>query len=217
MSRKKLKNKDIDLLKVYSSKNKKAVSPITKLLAFPCVAAVLIGSTVGYLTLKNNALVGDIENINNEILELQTANASNPNLEKLNSISIMRAQAAQYQTFYEDIQSYPVLTQKTFDQILLASGLKIDVSSFSYIRESQIITLQIKATSATDTEQFIRRLKNTEEFSDVTYSGYSRSEQVVESDTNEQSSTTKGSNTNTQQETIVTSVVYTSTVLCKLK
>lgn len=218
MRKKKLNNKDIDLLKVYSVKKKNSASPMVKMIVLPCTMIIIIATSFGYFTIKNRSLSNDIENMNNEILELQNTLANDPNLEKINNVNIMKSQVSQYQKFYEDIQSYPVLTQKSFDQILLAAGLNVDVTSFSYMRESQVITLQIETISATATEQFVRRLKNTDEFSDVTYSGYTRSEFVEESSPTDQNSTTPDNTTsNSKQETAVTKIVYTSTVLCTLK
>ena len=73
----------------------------------------------------------------------------------------------------------------------------MDVTSFSYVRESQVITLQIQGLYANDTENFVRRLKTSNIFSKVDYSGYSMSEQAIETEPVEQPTQQQSNQTDT--------------------
>lgn len=117
-----LKNKDIDLLKVY--KQKKEASPYVgtlKYLVFPISAAVILISWFGIVTYQNHALDSDIAAAKAELKQVQKQIAEDPNLEKYQSLQKAMNDVEKYKTLHKDIQSYPQLSQNTFDQILIAS------------------------------------------------------------------------------------------------
>lgn len=241
MSKGKLANKDINLLAVYKAKSEPSkYTSLIKAAAFPGIAAILFLSIFGYNTYRIHNLNSDTDTINTEIARIQEEMANDPNAEKQAKYVSDMATLIQLKMLHEDLQSYPELSQETFDQILLASSLSVDVTSFSYVRESQVITLQIQGTYANDTENFVRRLKTSNIFSKVDYSGYSMVEQTIETkpvidttipttDTamDSEKDTTQqlleallNANANkdsTQQTQTQTRTVYTATVLCTLK
>lgn len=211
MSKKRLIEKDINLLDVYKQKKEASVTPLAKLMLFPCIAILLLGSLFAFFTIKNNNIKKENDKMTAEIAKLQDENTNHPELEKYNALTDVNNQITSYQKFYDDLLSYPVLTQKTFDQILIAEGIDVNVVDFSYTREFQTISLQIQSSAADQTEMFVRRLKNTDVFTNVTYSGYSRTE-ITEND-----SDTSQKSTDSEAKTIKTKIVYTATVLCVLK
>ena len=82
-----LKNKDIDLLKVY--KQKKEASPYVgtlKYLVFPIGAAVILISWFDIVTYQNHALDSDIAAAKAELKQVQKQIAEDPNLEKYQSL-----------------------------------------------------------------------------------------------------------------------------------
>ena len=124
----------------------------------------------------------------------------------------------------------------------MASEVDITDTSFNYTRESQIVTLQIEGTNVNSTEQYVRRLKNTDLFAAVNYSGYVQNEKILanndtvskKQDATDNKQTNKNVsdaqalmellenlNKTQQQETIKqqpeTQKVYTATILCTLK
>ena len=161
-----LKNKDIDLLKVY--KQKKEASPYVvtlKYLVFPISAAVILISWFGIVTYQNHALDSDIAAAKAELKQVQKQIAEDPNLEKYQSLQKAMNDVEKYKTLHKDIQSYPQLSQNTFDQILIASDVNTSIVSLSYQRETQVVTLQVESLTAEDTEQFVRRLKKSKKTS----------------------------------------------------
>lgn len=244
MSQKMLRSKDIDLLKVYKTKKEPSKNAaIIKYMIFPVVAAILFLGVFGFKTYQNSKLEKETAELKAETERLKKEIASDPNLKKYNSLMKAKNDVEKYTTLYKNIESYPQLKQNTFDTILIAADVSVDVTSFSYVRESQVITLQIEASTATDTEKFIRRLKETKVFAKVDYSGYSQVEKSVETPKTESNTTditdkntkeTDKSNSATEQALLdllnkaakgnttenketTTNTVYTATVLCTLK
>lgn len=241
-----LRSKDIDLLKVY--KQKKEPSPYTKLikyLAFPIGASVILLSCYGYLFFQNHRMTNEIADTKAELAQVQKEIAEDPNLEKYKSLQKAISDVEKYKTLHKNLQSYPQLTQNIFDQILIASDVNTNVVGFSYQRESEVITLQVEAATADETEQFVRRLKATNLFEKVDYSGYAQTEKTLDdgtSDTTTENTTqepetktkdttdetesaskelldllNKAAQQNKQTTQKQTTTVYTATVLCTLK
>ena len=179
----KLANKDINLLAVYKVKSEPSkYASVLKVVAIPAVAAIVFVTIFGVQQFRIHGLKSKTDDVNAQIAKLQEQIANDPNAEK----------NAKYLK-----ESYPQLSQDTFDQILLASDLNVDVTSFSYVRESQVITLQIQGLYANDTENFVRRLKTSNIFSKVDYSGYSMSEQAIETEPVEQPTQQQSNQTDT--------------------
>lgn len=176
----KLKNKDIDLLKVYKQKAEPSkYASIAKLAIGPVIFAIISVGIFGVFTFQNHNLQSEIDDMNKETKRIKEEIANNPNLERYQSLQTAINDVEKYTTLYTNIQSYPQLSQNTFDTILIASGIDVNVISFSYIRESQVITLQIEASSPEGPGEFVTRLKETQAFSKVDYSGYSKTEKTV--------------------------------------
>lgn len=232
MLQNKLKMKDIDLLSAYKKKKEPSkYTSIIKIAALPVTCAVVMLLVFGFLTFQNHSLQGKIDDANNEMKQIREKIANDPNLTKSNTLSSLQANTSRYQQLYKNMQSYPQLSQDSFDQLLIASGIDVSITSFSYVRESQVITLQIEAPAANDAEQFVRRIKATNTFSEVSYSGYSKVEkkrttntttnQTPSSSSDEESSDLQklinALNANKTTENATTVTVYTATILCVLK
>ncbi|MEG0328790.1 MAG: hypothetical protein RR537_00975 [Longicatena sp.] len=224
----KLKNKDIDLLKAYSRKDEPSKSTLlAKMLMIPLLGFIVFGSLFGYFTYKNYTYQNDIKDMKTEVANIQKKVETNPQLEEYKTLQDAQNNVKKYETLYENIVSYPQISQGVFDNILLAANLKVSVTSLSYVRESQVITLQIEAPSASDTEMFVRRLKETSIFASVTYDGYSRVEKSNIEQSKEPVDKTSQqalleallakSDTTKAQEKTTTTAVYTASVLCTLK
>lgn len=194
----KLANKDINLLAVYKVKSEPSkYASVLKVVAIPAVAAIVFVTIFGVQQFRIHGLKSKTDDVNAQIAKLQEQIANDPNAEKNAKYLKDLETLNQLKQLHEDIESYPQLTQDTFDQILLASDLNVDVTSFSYVRESQVITLQIQGLFANDTENFVRRLKTSNIFSKVDYSGYSMSEQAIETEPVEQPTQQQSNQTDT--------------------
>lgn len=194
----KLANKDINLLAVYKVKSEPSkYASVLKVVAIPAVAAIVFVTIFGVQQFRIHGLKSKTNDVNAQIAKLQEQIANDPNAEKNAKYLKDLETLNQLKQLHEDIESYPQLTQDTFDQILLASDLNVDVTSFSYVRESQVITLRIQGLYANDTENFVRRLKTSNIFSKVDYSGYSMSEQAIQTETTQQPTQQQSNQTNT--------------------
>jgi hypothetical protein len=194
----KLANKDINLLAVYKVKSEPSkYASVLKVVAIPAVAAIVFVTIFGVQQFRIHGLKSKTDDVNAQIAKLQEQIANDPNAEKNAKYLKDLETLNQLKELHEDIESYPQLSQDTFDQILLASDLNVDVTSFSYVRESQVITLQIQGLYANDTENFVRRLKTSNIFSKVDYSGYSMSEQAIETEPVEQPTQQQSNQTDT--------------------
>lgn len=210
MALKKLKPKDINLLAVY--KKKKEPSKYTSIMKYaipPIVLALVIFGLFAYLSYQNHTLQQDIDDTNIKIVELQEKIAKDPNLSKSNTLAGIISATEKYRTLYDDIQSYPQLTQATFDQLIIAAGVPVTIQSFAYTRDAQAIQIVVEAKSANESEEFVRRLKASETFASVSYSGYTAMEQ--------QEPTTKTDEETTKAPIKPKASVYTTTIQCVLK
>lgn len=229
----KLKSKDIDLLSAYKKKKEPSkYSSVLKMALIPTLMAVLLLLSYGILTFQNYRLDKDIKDTKAEIAAVKKKIEENPQLDQVNSLNALSAKTYKYTTLYKNLTSYPQLTQAVFDQLLIASGVNVDITAFSYTRDSQVITLQIEAPDANDAEQFVRRVKSTGVFQTVNYSGYSRVEksetsaaggsEAAKTDSDEKDSDLQAlidaiSKNKESQDNVTTRAVYTATVLCTLK
>lgn len=227
MRRKELKLKDIDLLQVYRKSNEvKIYAPWMKYAIPPLVIALLLGGVYGYLSYQKYIVSNEVSEKTAEIQRLQEEAANDPNAKLYEEIQLLKTSAKTYEQMYEKIASYPILQTGTFQAIEKSAYGDIQVTGLDYVRESQVITLQIETPSANGTETFVRRLKDTDTFSNVSYTGYNRIEKSneVEQDTTATSSLTAEELlsylTNAKNDITKatdTYEVYTATVLCTLK
>lgn len=245
MAGKALKMKDIDLLQVYVKKKAAGKHPqylnyVAPLLLF----TVAVGIIFGWKFLENQSLSQNLTNVRQEIKQKKEALENDTQQQEYKQYGELRNTLTRLTVLSNNLSSYPKLQQKTFDSILVASDLSVNVVSFSYARDTEIITLQTEAANADATEQLIRRLKNTRLFSEVTYSGYTLVEKTTETDVSSQPEKTEPAETNTdtkmnstddtgagellkllqeaaktqRKETVSTTTkTYTATVLCTLR
>lgn len=207
-----LKNKDINLLDVYTKKKESSkYTSLVKYSIFPLVMAILLFAIyIGYY-ISNSSLESKIADTTKENTKLANKTTSDLNFKKYEDLLKSQLEVIKYELIYDNLDSYPSLNQKTFDEILIASGAGVDIITFSYNRESSSVSLQVESKTANSTEQFVRRLKTITAFSGVDYSGYIKNEKA----TNTKKDTTDALNT-TNQVKVKTETVYTATIFCLL-
>ncbi|MGX8835196.1 hypothetical protein ACWG0P_13435 [Amedibacillus sp. YH-ame6] len=219
MLQKRLKVKDIDLLDAY--KKKKEPSKYASVLKYaipPIILALVVVGFFGFITFKNNSLQGDIADMNVKIKELEKKMAEDPNLPKFNTLTSIIMNTKKYKTLYEDIQSYPQLSQVIFDQLIISGNGTLSITGFNFTRESQTISINIETSNESNTEGFVRNLKASGTFADVSYTGYMGSEKTEDTITTDDSVLSGLLGTTAKKESTKTGeIVYTATVLCLLK
>ena len=234
MFEKKLKNKDIDLLKASKQKDNSKSVRLLKYAIFPLVSVILLGGMYVYFFINNQSLNRNIKKVEEEIAVIEQEQAKDVNLEKYKELQSVLQETEKYKLLYEHMESYPQLSQLVFDQLLLSAGMETDIVSFHYQRETEEIQLQIETSSASETQYFVRKLKNTGAFANVDYTGYLqtskqvKNEAVEQNDTVEGDSETKNDNDamaqallelleEDKEEEIQEYYVYTASIVCKLK
>lgn len=231
MSVKQLKSKDLNLLDSYLKSSKETIdfTPYLKYWLPPLLLVFIFGGFYGIVQFQNYQTSNEISDLNKEASALQEKLAKDPNVALYQEWQSTISDAAYYKNLYETIESYPNLKQGTFNTIANNAYGLVQVISLNYARDSQVVTLQIESATASGTEQYVRALKTSDVFADVTYSGYTSSKKDTTSTTDQKSE----SNATTDAEKILeylakqaqtdskatesTYSVYSATVLCTLK
>lgn len=219
MSQKKLKVKDIDLLVAYKkNKEPSKYASVMKFVIPPIVLALVVFGVFGFLKFKSFQIQSDIEDTQAKITELQNKIANDPNLSKNNTLQDIIKNTEKYKKLYEDIQSYPQLTQGVFDQLVISANGTLNITGFSFSRDTEMVVIDIETSSESNTELFVRNLKASGMFATVSYTGYTGSEKADDSATSSESALSGLLGNSTKKESTGTSeIVYSATVLCLLK
>lgn len=219
MSQKKLKVKDIDLLVAYKKKKEPSkYASVMKFVIPPIVLVLVVFGVFGFLKFKSFQIQSDIEDTQAKITELQNKIANDPNLSKNNTLQDLIKNTEKYKKLYEDIQSYPQLTQGVFDQFVISANGTLTITGFSFSRDTEIVVIDIETSSESNTELFVRNLKESGMFSTVSYTGYTGSEKSDNSAASSDSALSGLLGNTTKKESTGTSeIVYRATVLCLLK
>lgn len=218
MLQKKLKVKDINLLDVYKKKKEPSkYASVMKYAIPPMVLALAVFGVYGYITMQNITLQNDIDEMGVTIKQLEKKIAEDPNLGKVTTLKTIVSDTEKYKKLYEDIQSYPQLTQWIFDQLVISGDGRITITGFDFSRQSQSIMISIETPTESDTEQFVRNLKASGEFAKVTYAGYASSEKSNEEETTSTSNALSGLLGNTTEKEDPIETVYVASIECVLK
>lgn len=232
MFEKKLKNKDIDLLKASKQKDNSKSLRLLKYAIFPLVSVVLFGGIYFYFFLSNQYLNRNIKKIEEEIASIEQEQTEDVNLEKYEELQSVLQETEKFKLLYDNMESYPQLSQFIFDQLLIGAGMETDIVSFNYQRETEEIQLQIETSSASETQYFVRKLKDTGVFASVDYTGYTQTSKQIKNDIVDQkdaeetdSKTENDAMTQAllelleedKAEEIQEYYVYSASIVCKLK
>lgn len=220
MRQKKIKRKDIDLLVAYNKKKEPSkYASLVKLIIPPVALAVVMLGIYGILIVQSNGIQQNIDDTNAKIKEVEKKIENDPNIAKAKTLEELTADTEKYKKLYEDIQSYPQLSQNTFDQIVIAADAKLSITGFNYARSSEYVTISVETASQSNIEQFVRNLKASGTFADVTYTGYSGQEKASgngAATAGDLLSGLTGSATNSA-DTTPKETVYVGAVQCLLK
>lgn len=192
MFQSKLKEKDINLLEVYTQKKKETSKNemILKYAIPPIVIVLLFGSLTGYFRIRQHMTQNELDDVNQQIDKIIAEQDASGKDEKYALLQTLKQQLTNLNTIYTNMNSYPELSKEVLNGLFTATGTSVDLKSINFEQDSAIISLNVSTKYLSQTDQVIRRLKDTNFFSDVTYSGYSSSEILSES-------ATSGTTTNT--------------------
>lgn len=186
MFQNKLKEKDINLLDVYAQKSEPSkYEGLLKYALPPLIIAVLFGSVFGYFKVKAHFIGNDLAEINEEIDKLIAEQEADGKQEKYALLQSLKQQLQVFQTAYQTMNSYPQISKTIINGIFTAASTTVNVESLSFTQDSSIIGLNVKTPYLSETDNIIRRLKQTNLFEDVVYTGYTSEEITEEVQTND--------------------------------
>lgn len=186
MFQNKLKEKDLNLLDVYAQKSEPSkYEGLLKYALPPLIIVVLFGSVFGYFKVKAHFIGNDLAEINEEIDKLIAEQEADGKQEKYALLQNLKQQLQVFQTAYQAMNSYPEISKNIINGIFTAASSTVNIESLSFAQESAIISLNVKTPYLSETDNIIRRLKVTNLFEDVAYTGYTSEEVTEETQTNQ--------------------------------
>lgn len=174
------KSKDIDLLAQYHLATKKVtfVEKYSKYLILPIVLVLVIGSSFGYLKIKQNGYEDDIEELKQEIAVLEKEHEDSDYDEKYQSLQELQKEVSRLKKVNKNIASYPVLTENIYSKCFEVTNLGT-ITSSSFDQTTGKLTLIIETSDVTFTKKIVKNLMDLNLFSNVRYSGYREVEKNV--------------------------------------
>ena len=197
--------KDIDFLSVYNAKktvnvDKKTIIYIT----LPVLLVLVFTMSTIFFVIKNDGLEKDNELLQEQILELTKANASNTNTDK-------QKEASELQDIQKTLAQYEQIDQATL-QVVSKSCKNLTIDSTSFNQTTGELIFTVTASRVNGCEQTVRTLRESGQFASVDYSGYSQEGGV--SETTETVTDPTTGETTTQTVTNTTPITYKSTIKC---
>lgn len=192
----KIKDKDINLLEAYKQKREPSkYEAVLKYSAPPIAIVLLFGSMFGFFKFREIMALREIDEINQQIAKIEAEQNADGQQEKYQELQLLNAEFQRLTMLYQNMNSYPELTQEIVNGIFQATGTSVEVRSISYVQESAILSLNLRTPYLSQTDAVIRRLKETGLFADVQYSGYTSSDIVESSLSSAQPNTTTNNQT----------------------
>lgn len=196
--------KDIDLLAAYNRKTGPSpYASIIKLMILPLCLVLIIGSVFVFQKVRIASIDDNIVEADNEIKDYNKKIASMGS-DAYDLYNEMANKNNKIETVINNINSYPRLT--TESMYIFINNLFNGLSMNSLTYTDGVVTISASATNVLTIEDYVRKLRNSNLFADVIYTGYQSSE----------TSTTVSSN-KVNDDVTVTSKVYAFQVNCVLK
>lgn len=234
MWQKKLKEKDINLLDVYAKKSEPSkYEGVIKYALPPIVLVVLFGSVFGYYKYQELRFESDLAAVKAEITRINEEQNADGKQEKYATLQTLKSTLQAMQAAYTNMNSYPQISKEIINGLFTAAGSTVDIQSVNYTQESADIAISVDTDYLSQTDAIIRRLKDTQLFSDVTYTGYTSSDITEETASTNHTIDTSGlseeelrlailqgllgNTTQTQTENKVIGKKYHINITCTLK
>lgn len=203
-----VKNKDIDFLQAYQkteSVSFKGFSHV-KVAIIPLSLILLFGGSFGYLKYQEHTLRNKIDTVQAKIDALHVKQKEENSETKYKTLQEIQQEVTYLTEISKKRMSYPTLNKEMLNTIIsLSSGMEINTLQFE--ETTGHLTMTIKAKSVSQTNEFIRKLRATNDYKDILYSGYQEREE------NTTTSIISGT-TSSQQQTQVAKTYYMLTVTC---
>lgn len=206
------KNKDIDFLSVYLASDKKsfAVGQYYKYIIPPVCLLLLFGGGFTFLKFQEIGIQKDLDSVKEEIASFDKNNADNKTDEKYALLQENQKQVSVLKENADKVNSYPQLSKEIVNTILKITN-SLDLKTMNYNQQTGELNLVVETENVSQTNEFVRSLRDSGLFANVKYSGYTENKQ---SDTTTSIDPTTGQ---LQENTTTTKLAYTVNVACVLK
>lgn len=189
MFQNKLKEKDINLLEVYGEKTEPwKYEKVAKYAIPPLVIVLVFGGAFGYFKFQELAFNKQLDETNAQIDKIMTEQDAAGKQEKYDQLQLLTTELNQLTQLYNNMNSYPEISKQVINGLFTAASTSVDIRGIEYTQESGIISLSVRTNYLSQTDQVVRRLKETGLFEDVTYPGYTSGD-IVEAETPAQQTT----------------------------
>lgn len=196
--------KDIDLLAAYNRKTGPSpYASIMKLAILPLCLVLIIGSVFVFQKVRTASIDDNIVETDKEIKDYNKKIASMGS-EAYDLYNEMANKNSEIEEVINNINSYPRLTTESMYIFInnLFNGLSLNALSYT----DGVVSVSATATNVLTIEDYVRKLRNSNLFIDVIYTGYQSTD----------TSTTVSSD-DVDEDVTVTSKVYSFQVNCILK
>lgn len=196
--------KDIDLLAAYNRKTGHSpYASIIKLTVLPLCLVLILGSVFVFQKVRIASIDDNIVKTDKEIKDYNKKIASMGS-EAYDLYNEMANKNSEIEEVINNINSYPRLTTESMYIFInnLFNGLSLNALSYS----DGVVSVSATATNVLTIEDYVRKLRNSNLFIDVIYTGYQSTD----------TSTTVSSD-EVDEDVTVTSKVYEFQVNCVLK
>ncbi|MDK2942551.1 MAG: hypothetical protein PWP56_2064 [Acetobacterium sp.] len=204
--------KEVNLYTAYlrKLKPKKEIKPLHKALILPVgMIAFFLGVFLALFLLEQNMqknlveMNAYIDDTENQALFME-AQALSDQLDEVN------ARISELENLNSAVDSKPALVSENLDELASLQNGTIELTEMTYSEDDGILYLAGYASSETDASEYVDRLKETEYFSDINYTGYALREM-------EKTITTSATATSTSTSSTSTVTVFDFAVDCYLK
>lgn len=168
----KIQNKELDLLAAYNRKDGPTKSSkIIKMLAVPIGLLVIFGLSFLYLFMINHNLENKINEVklSNEEIQLKIDVTDKEPYFELNTLKGTFDSLQQIDNY---VSNLPEITKNKILNLQksLLSGMSIN--SIAYNQQTKQMTVSYTSSNVQNIEKYITALKNTNQYSDISYVGY---------------------------------------------
>lgn len=181
----KIQNKELDLLAAYNRKEGPSKSSkVVRLIAIPLSLIVFFGAIYLYLFISNYHLQKQIDEVNlsNEELQLKIDSTDK---EPYNELTVLQGTYSSLEAIDNYVSGLSKIDKQNILQLQkkLLSGMTLN--SISYNQDSKEMTVSYTSSNVQNIEKYVTILRNSEDYAQITYTGYQQGSSTTSQGTGE--------------------------------
>ena len=170
----KIQNKELDLLAAYNRKEGPSKSSkVVRLIAIPLSLIVFFGAIYLYLFISNYHLQKQIDEVNLS------------NKEPYNELTVLQGTYSSLEAIDNYVSGLSKIDKQNILQLQkkLLSGMTLN--SISYNQDSKEMTVSYTSSNVQNIEKYVTILRNSEDYAQITYTGYQQGSSTTSQGTGE--------------------------------